>query len=179
MAWSTQRPVTLLPSTLPGPFHLNDCMGGSSRVGSFGSWRPQRRAKELKVQPWLGSGVSCGRTGRSDHRDTCKPSPSGACPTLLRGAQYLARWYGRLPSLAFPKGRTMCIFFFVFTPFFSPFAKIQPMRPPPPPICHHLSVPRHLFLISSSQHSAPCRHFIISNAGTGDGARLFSYGISI
>ena len=87
--------------------------------------------------------------------------------------KYLARWYGRLPSLASPKGGTMCIFFYVFTPFFLPFAKIQPMCAP---ICHHLSVPRHLFLISSSQHSAPYRHFIISNAGTSDGARLFSYG---
>ena len=28
--------------------------------------------------------------------------------------KYLARWYGRLPSLAFPKGGTMCNFFFLF-----------------------------------------------------------------
>ena len=43
------RPIdrSSLPSTLPGPFDLNDCLGGSSRVGSFGSWRPQRRSTDL------------------------------------------------------------------------------------------------------------------------------------
>ena len=71
----------------------------------------------------------------------------------------------------------MQFFFFCFYPFFLALCQISTHALPlPSPICHHLSVPRHLFLISSSQYSVPYRHFTISNDGTSDGAMLSSYG---